>query len=281
MLLCLMYPHTKQMLPYSWYSACWRTGSPATSNKDLQVRFLKTQQLQTCSLIAWRKVCSEDLILQCPDCPQLFFMFLCLQRGCQWYYWIWVWQWQLMLKMTQAMAGKAGHFTFLLPQSPFLCIYVASLNVSLQLFLLFTMLRTQVPRDSHFSTWVRVQVPAVLESFPCATWLYSAIIVDSTLSSWTSSSLCVRSDHRVYCPQCCREGNKKKRLHGNRESDIRSTHWISRDVQLGDPIRIQEVTSPSHSLKLTGTRGPLWSLFHQRKWNSYASHNKSAEDLRH
>lgn len=65
MLLCLTYPHTYQMLPHSWPSACGRTGSPATSNKGLQVRFLKTKQLQTCSLIAWRKVCSEDLILQC------------------------------------------------------------------------------------------------------------------------------------------------------------------------------------------------------------------------
>ena len=91
MLLCLMYPHTKQMLPHSQYSACWRTGSPATSNKDLQVRFLKTKQLQTCLLTAWRKVCSEDLILQCPDCPQLLFRFLCLLQGCQWYCWVWVW----------------------------------------------------------------------------------------------------------------------------------------------------------------------------------------------
>lgn len=91
MRLWFMYPHTKQMLPHSWYSACWRTGSPATSNKDLQVRFLKTKQLQTCSLTAWRTVCSEDLILQCPDCPQLLFMFPCLQRGYQWYDRIWVW----------------------------------------------------------------------------------------------------------------------------------------------------------------------------------------------
>ena len=208
-------------------------------------------------------------------------MVLCLKRGCQWYYCIWVWQWQLMLKMTQAMAGKAGHFSFLLPQSPSLCIYVASLNISLQLFLLFTMLRTHIPRDSHFSTWVRVQdnlVPALLESFPCAAWLYSTISVDSMLSSWTSSSLCTRDDHRVYWSQCCREGNKKKRLHGNRESDNRSTHWIGRDIQLGDPIRMQEVMSPSHSLKMTGTTGTPWSLFCQKKWNSYTSHNRSAED---
>lgn len=103
--------------------------------------------------------------------------------------------WQLMQKMTSN--GRKSR-PFYLP-SPTLCIYIASLNVSLQLFL-FTILRTHIPRDSHFRTWVRAQanlVPAPLESFPSATWLYSAISVDSTLPSWTSSYLCTRDDHRA------------------------------------------------------------------------------------
>lgn len=147
MLLCCLHPHTKQMPPHSQHSGCWRTGSPVAPNKGLQVRVLKTKQLQTRSLTAWRKVCSEDLILQCLDCPQLLSMFLCLQRGCQWCYGIWVWQCQLLLTMTQATAGQAGHLSFLLLQSLSLCICVASFNVFSEPFWLFLMLRTHIPRD--------------------------------------------------------------------------------------------------------------------------------------
>lgn len=113
MLLCRLHPRTKQMPLHSQRSAC----SPAASNKGLQVRVLKTKQLQTRSLTARRKVCSEDLILQCLDCPQLLSTFLRLQRGCQWRYGIWAWQCQLLLTMTQATAGQAGHLSFLLPVS--------------------------------------------------------------------------------------------------------------------------------------------------------------------
>lgn len=183
MLLCLLHPCTKQMPPHSQYSACWRTGSPAASNKDLQVRVLKTKQLQTCSLTAWRKVCSEDVILQCLDCPQLLCMFLCLQRGCQWCYWIWVWQCQLMLKMTQATAGQAGHLSFLLPQPLSLCIYVASLNVSPEPFRLWCWGLTQPEtlisvlqseRTQYQQGWKACPVQPGCTQLSVWTWCYPA-----------------------------------------------------------------------------------------------------------
>lgn len=131
--------------------------------------------------------------------------------------------------------------------------------------------------SSQFSTEVRVQ-DSLIPAAGKLPRLCSATRMDSAPPSWTSTSLCTRSGHRVYCPQCCMEGNKRKRLHGKKESDCRSTCWIGRDSEVWDPIRMQEVRSPSRHLKMTGTLGTSWSLFCQKKWKSYTSCTRSSAD---